>query len=76
MLESHPKSCNIVKTESEKRSIPSASSALIIGGILGIIQAVLLISLAEPALNIMGVKSVRKLIINEIIAFISFVCYT
>ncbi|KAL8099563.1 protein DETOXIFICATION 42-like isoform X2 [Apium graveolens] len=55
--ESHPKSCNIVKTESEKRNIPSASSALIIGGILGIIQAVLLISLAEPALNIMGVKS-------------------
>ncbi|KAL1832092.1 hypothetical protein DCAR_0102113 [Daucus carota subsp. sativus] len=57
MLESQSNCCNIVKTESEKRSIPSASSALIIGGILGIIQAVLLISLAEPALNIMGVKS-------------------
>lgn len=40
-----------------KRHIPSASSALIIGGILGIIQAILLIAWAKPVLNFMGIKS-------------------
>lgn len=40
-----------------KRHIPSASSALIIGAILGLIQAVFLISLAKPLLKYMGVKS-------------------
>ncbi|XP_057451672.1 protein DETOXIFICATION 42 [Lotus japonicus] len=48
---------NIVKEECTKRHIPSASSALFFGGILGIIQAVLLISAAKPLLNFMGVTS-------------------
>ncbi|KAK4254899.1 hypothetical protein QN277_007975 [Acacia crassicarpa] len=48
-------SLNIVKAE--RRKIPSASSALVIGGILGIIQAIFLISAAKPLLNFMGVKS-------------------
>ncbi|KAL9234774.1 hypothetical protein vseg_009603 [Gypsophila vaccaria] len=40
----------------QRRHIPSASSALAIGAILGLIQAILLISLAKPLLNFMGVK--------------------
>lgn len=40
----------------QKRHIPSASSALVIGSILGLLQAVFLISLAKPLLNYMGVK--------------------
>ncbi|XP_074310566.1 protein DETOXIFICATION 42 isoform X2 [Silene latifolia] len=41
----------------QRRHIPSASSALVIGAILGLIQAIFLISLAKPLLNFMGVKS-------------------
>ena len=52
------KSFNIVKEVHKKRHIPSASSALFIGGILGLIQAILLISAAKPLLNFMGVTSV------------------
>ncbi|KAK1552848.1 hypothetical protein Q3G72_024357 [Acer saccharum] len=40
-----------------KRNIPSASTALIIGSILGILQAIFLIFGAKPLLKIMGVKS-------------------
>ncbi|KAL8129341.1 hypothetical protein V2J09_018496 [Rumex salicifolius] len=40
-----------------KRHIPSASSALIIGTILGILQTVFLISLAKPLLKYMGINS-------------------
>lgn len=40
----------------QRRHIPSASSALVIGAILGILQAIFLISLAKPLLNYMGVK--------------------
>ncbi|KAL0453085.1 UNVERIFIED_CONTAM: protein DETOXIFICATION 42 [Sesamum latifolium] len=40
-----------------KRHISSASSALIIGGALGLIQAVILICTAKPPLSYMGVKS-------------------
>ncbi|EFH67891.1 hypothetical protein ARALYDRAFT_337281 [Arabidopsis lyrata subsp. lyrata] len=39
-----------------KRIIPSASSALIIGGILGLLQAMFLISSGKPLLSFMGVK--------------------
>lgn len=46
------------KVESGRRYIPSASSALVIGGVLGLIQAFFLISGARPLLNFMGVKSV------------------
>ncbi|CAI9106416.1 OLC1v1005569C6 [Oldenlandia corymbosa var. corymbosa] len=45
------------KSKTEKRHIPSASSALLIGGILGILQAEFLILAAKPLLNFMGVKS-------------------
>ncbi|XP_010544217.1 PREDICTED: protein DETOXIFICATION 42-like isoform X2 [Tarenaya hassleriana] len=40
----------------KKRIIPSASSALIIGSILGLLQAVFLISAAKPLLSFMGIK--------------------
>ncbi|KAK2395696.1 hypersensitive-induced response protein [Trifolium repens] len=48
-------SFHIVKDVKQKRRhIPSASSALFFGGILGLIQAILLISAAKPLLNFMG----------------------
>lgn len=50
----------VAKIENEKRQIPSASSALFIGAILGLIQAAFLISAAKPLLNFMGVKSVSQ----------------
>uniref|UniRef100_A0A6M2E988 Protein DETOXIFICATION n=1 Tax=Populus davidiana TaxID=266767 RepID=A0A6M2E988_9ROSI len=50
-------SFGIDKIENEKRCIPSASSALVIGAILGLIQAIFLISGAKPLLNFMGVGS-------------------
>ncbi|KAG8371929.1 hypothetical protein BUALT_Bualt12G0013900 [Buddleja alternifolia] len=40
-----------------KRHISTASSALIIGGALGLIQAIILICTAKPLLNYMGVNS-------------------
>ncbi|KAL7097940.1 hypothetical protein ACP275_10G174500 [Erythranthe tilingii] len=40
-----------------KRHISSASSALIIGGALGLIQALILICTAKPLLSFMGVQS-------------------
>ncbi|XP_022986698.1 protein DETOXIFICATION 42 isoform X2 [Cucurbita maxima] len=45
------------KVENGRRYIPSASSALVIGGVLGLVQAIFLISWARPLLNFMGVKS-------------------
>ncbi|XAR60374.1 hypothetical protein NMG60_11033720 [Bertholletia excelsa] len=45
------------KAGNEKRHIPAASSALIIGCMLGLLQAIFLISVAKPLLNFMGVKS-------------------
>ncbi|KAG6570394.1 Protein DETOXIFICATION 42, partial [Cucurbita argyrosperma subsp. sororia] len=45
------------KVENGRRYIPSASSALVIGGVLGLVQAIFLISGARPLLNFMGVKS-------------------
>ncbi|XP_065867039.1 protein DETOXIFICATION 42 [Euphorbia lathyris] len=50
-------SFGISKIENERRHIPSASSALVIGAILGFIQAIFLISGAKPLLNFMGVSS-------------------
>ncbi|XP_058210107.1 protein DETOXIFICATION 42-like isoform X2 [Rhododendron vialii] len=41
----------------ERRHIPSASSALIIGAVLGLIQALFLIFAAKPLLGYMGIKS-------------------
>ncbi|KAF7119314.1 hypothetical protein RHSIM_Rhsim13G0221400 [Rhododendron simsii] len=51
---------DVVKSGRGKRHIPSASSALIIGSILGLCQAIFLISGAKPILNFMGVKSVSS----------------
>ncbi|KAL7151860.1 hypothetical protein ABFS83_04G058700 [Erythranthe nasuta] len=56
-LEPTSKSFDIAKDWQRKKNIPSASSALIIGGVLGIIQAVFLILAAKPLLSFMGVKS-------------------
>ncbi|KAK1259275.1 MATE efflux family protein 1 [Acorus gramineus] len=42
---------------SKRKHIPSVTSALIVGGVLGILQAILLIFGARPILHIMGVKS-------------------
>ncbi|RXI03250.1 hypothetical protein DVH24_003902 [Malus domestica] len=50
-------SFEIVTTDHQKRYIPSASSAMVIGSILGLIQAIFLISGAKPLLNFMGVGS-------------------
>ncbi|CAK9165081.1 unnamed protein product [Ilex paraguariensis] len=41
----------------QKRHVSSASSALVIGSVLGLIQALFLIFASEPILNYMGVKS-------------------
>lgn len=45
------------KRNKERLHIPSASTALIVGGILGLVQAIFLVFGAKPLLNIMGVKS-------------------
>lgn len=52
---------NIKKSAYEKRHIPSASSALVIGGVLGLLQAIILIFAARPMLNFMGVHSASVL---------------
>ncbi|XP_010278990.1 PREDICTED: protein DETOXIFICATION 42-like [Nelumbo nucifera] len=48
---------NMSKFEHGKRHIPSASSALVIGGVLGLLQAIFLIFGSKPILNFMGVNS-------------------
>ncbi|XP_030476305.1 protein DETOXIFICATION 43 [Syzygium oleosum] len=45
------------KSCKERRNIPSASTALVIGGILGLLQTLFLVLGAKTLLNIMGVKS-------------------
>ncbi|CAL2272434.1 unnamed protein product [Prunus armeniaca] len=50
-------STGMVKLEHVRRHIPSASSALVVGSVLGFIQAVFLIFAAKPILNYMGVDS-------------------
>ncbi|KAJ4839571.1 hypothetical protein Tsubulata_002289, partial [Turnera subulata] len=49
--------CTKVKQRKRKRHIPSASTALLVGSILGILQAIFLIFGAKALLKIMGVKS-------------------
>ncbi|KAJ4971649.1 hypothetical protein NE237_004748 [Protea cynaroides] len=55
------------KSKHRKRSIPSATSALIVSGILGLLQTLFLILASKPLLRVMGLGSVsvlaRKLII-------------
>ncbi|KAK3017307.1 hypothetical protein RJ639_006906 [Escallonia herrerae] len=43
--------------KSERRHIASASTALVIGTVLGLLQTIFLICLAKPILGFMGVKS-------------------
>uniref|UniRef100_A0A2N9HYZ5 Protein DETOXIFICATION n=1 Tax=Fagus sylvatica TaxID=28930 RepID=A0A2N9HYZ5_FAGSY len=47
---------NKIKIKREKRHIASASTALLFGTILGLIQAIVLVFAAKPLLNVMGVK--------------------
>ncbi|KAK8962733.1 MATE efflux family protein 1 [Platanthera guangdongensis] len=54
-------STNSVKTEVERKHIPSVSTALVIGGIIGLLQTILLVFGARPILNIMGVKPTMPL---------------
>jgi len=53
-------SFDIVLPKHAKRRIPSASTALFIGSILGLLEALFLIYTAKPVLNFMGVKSVSS----------------
>lgn len=46
------------KVIKERRHIPSASTALVIGGILGLLQTLFLIFGSKVLLGLMGVKSV------------------
>ena len=53
----------------KKRYIPSVTSALIVGSILGLLQAVFLVFSAKFVLSIMGVKSVSAVILISQIKF-------
>ncbi|CAH1446661.1 unnamed protein product [Lactuca virosa] len=57
MLPKLPQDMNRMLNNTGRRHISSASSALLIGGMLGLIQALLLIVSAKPILNYMGIKS-------------------
>ncbi|GMI98077.1 hypothetical protein HRI_003476900 [Hibiscus trionum] len=46
----------ITKSEDNRRRVPSASSTLVIGCMLGILQTLFLISTAKAILHYMGVK--------------------
>ncbi|KAH7864838.1 hypothetical protein Vadar_034474 [Vaccinium darrowii] len=46
-----------VKFQKEKRHIPSASTALLLGAVLGILQTLFLVLLGKPILGFMGVKA-------------------
>ncbi|XP_071737550.1 protein DETOXIFICATION 42-like isoform X4 [Rutidosis leptorrhynchoides] len=48
---------NLDQVQDGRRHIASASSALLIGAVLGLIQAFLLIVSAKPLLNYMGIKA-------------------
>lgn len=54
VISSNPKNG---KLGSERRHIPSASTALLLGCVLGLLQTMFLIFLAKPFLGFMGVKS-------------------
>ncbi|KAF2282304.1 hypothetical protein GH714_043970 [Hevea brasiliensis] len=54
---------NSTKRDHERRHIPSASSALVVGCVLGVIQALFLIFAAKPILNFMGVHSDSPMLI-------------
>ncbi|KAI3739957.1 hypothetical protein L2E82_30371 [Cichorium intybus] len=47
---------NKFKLKKQKRNIPSASTALLFGAVLGLLETIFLVLLAEPFLSLMGVK--------------------
>ncbi|KAK7278894.1 hypothetical protein RJT34_23933 [Clitoria ternatea] len=47
----------VAKLEHDKSYIPSASSAIVIGSVLGVLQTLLIIFTAKPLLNYMGLDS-------------------
>lgn len=49
------------KLEGQRRHITSASSALVIGSALGLLQTLFLIFTARPILSYMGVNSVSSI---------------
>ncbi|XP_031271953.1 protein DETOXIFICATION 42 [Pistacia vera] len=51
------------KSGNERRHIPSASSALVIGSILGILEAIILITGAKPLLDFMGIGADSPMLI-------------
>ncbi|KAG5080553.1 hypothetical protein JHK86_004618 [Glycine max] len=56
----NPSSANVgrvAKLKHDKSYIPSASSGVVIGGVLGVLQALFLIFTAKPMLSYMGVDS-------------------
>lgn len=57
VLDSDEKDLLISSTRIEKRLLPSVSSALVLGGAIGIIEAFILILGADPILRTMGVNS-------------------
>jgi hypothetical protein len=59
-----PTECTDPPDQGYKRKyIPSVTSALIVGSILGLLQAIFLIFSAKFVLSIMGVKSVSVIIL-------------
>nr|CAB3475243.1 unnamed protein product [Digitaria exilis] len=47
----------VVKSGKKRRFVPSVTSALIVGALLGLFQTVLLVAAGKPLLRLMGVKS-------------------
>uniref|UniRef100_A0A452ZDK8 Protein DETOXIFICATION n=2 Tax=Aegilops tauschii subsp. strangulata TaxID=200361 RepID=A0A452ZDK8_AEGTS len=50
-----------INTEHKRKKIPSVSTALLLGGVLGLVETLLLVSCAKPILDFMGVKAVNFL---------------
>nr|GEW45218.1 protein DETOXIFICATION 43-like [Tanacetum cinerariifolium] len=48
---------DVPEIKKAKRNIPSASTALLCGLVLGVLETILLAFLAKPLLNLMGIKS-------------------
>ena len=62
---------SVSKAGRKKRHIASASTALLFGTILGLLQAATLVFAAKPLLGAMGVKSVSVFLIKRV----SYVTY-
>ncbi|CAI9269783.1 unnamed protein product [Lactuca saligna] len=55
---------NKSKLKNQKRNIPSASTALLFGAALGLLETIFLVLLAEPFLSLMGVKSGSPMLLS------------